>query len=67
MSNTSGHDLEHGSPGWCAWVWGHLIQALERLALPAEQQARLPWLGHLPDELALHFHDAWELVPQVEL
>lgn len=61
----SGHGLEHGSPGWCAWVWDCLVLALERLALPAEQQATLTWLGHIPDELALDFDHAWGLVPQL--
>src|SRR5919204_3937536 len=61
----SRHDVEHGSPGWCAWVWDCLVEALERLALPAAQQVRLTWLGRIPDELALHFHEAWLLVPQL--
>jgi hypothetical protein len=59
----SGHQVEHGSPAWCAWAWGCLVQALHRLALPANQQATLRGLGHVPDELALDFDQAWALVP----
>jgi hypothetical protein len=61
----SGHQVEHGSPAWCAWGWGCLVQALRRLALPANQQATLTWRGHVPDELALDFEQAWGLVPQL--
>jgi hypothetical protein len=61
----SRHDLRHGSAGWCAWVRDCLVGALERLALPADQQAALTWLGHIPDELALDFDHAWGLVPQL--
>jgi hypothetical protein len=61
----SGHQVEHGSTGWCAWVWDCLVQALHHLALPAEQQQSLTWLGHVPDELALDFDHAWGLVPQL--
>jgi hypothetical protein len=61
----SGHQVEHGSPAWCAWAWDCLVQALHRLALPADQQATLRGLGHVPDELALDFDHAWGLVPQL--
>jgi hypothetical protein len=55
----SGHDLQHGSPGWCREVIDCLVQALERLALPADQQATLTRLGQIPDELALDFDHAF--------
>jgi hypothetical protein len=62
----SGHQVEHGSPAWCAWAWDCLVQALHRLALPANQQATLKEMGHIPDELAPDFDHAWGLVSQLE-
>lgn len=61
----SGRELEPGAPAWCAWAWDRLIETLRRLALPADQQVTLTWLGCIPDELALEFYDAYLLVPQL--
>ena len=48
------------------WFRILLVDALRLAALPVDRQvAALPSFVHVPDEVALVFDDAWDLVPQV--
>jgi hypothetical protein len=56
----SGREVQHGPPA-DAWVRGCPVQALRRLALPAESAGHPPPVGLVPGELAVEFGDAFEL------